>query len=222
MYYPLFWKRYPHNYTIIADNRESYEGNDEKTTARELYLAKARHKLFEVIHYCLTSYECRFQQISRYHAWPNDQIPPVCESCDNCIKREREKNKVKQTDARLEILDMLHVIDELCKRNDKLITPADVVDIFSCSDNERIRDRELKLPNICNRPKPKILHTKDLVKLALSDLVCRGLVKQTILLEIRKNTTYLTCSVVIEGVMESANSLAQTETWLYWTTKLKI
>ena len=197
----------------------STESDDEKTLDRELYLAKARHELFEVMHYCLTLYECRFQLVSRYHAWPNDPIPPECNSCDNCIRR-REDN-VMRVDAKLEILEMLEIVTVLCENNDKQITPVDVVEVFGCSTGARLRNRELNSLELVNHPKPQILHTKPLAKLALANLVCRGHVKQTIWLERKANKTYLTSSMLIEGVTENANSLAENETWSYWTKKNK-
>jgi hypothetical protein len=129
------------------------------------------------------------------------------------------KDKAKQVDAQSEILDLLNVVEVLCKNNDKLIVPLDVLEVFGCSKNARLRSRGLTLSELDGRPKPKILNTKALAELGLCDLVCRGLVKQTILLERKSNTAYLTCSIVVEGVTENASSLAQKETWIYWTKK---
>ena len=126
-----------------------------------------------------------------------------------------------RVDAKLEILEMLEIVTVLCENNDKQITPVDVVEVFGCSTGARLRNRELNSLELVNRPKPQILRTKPLAELALADLVCRGFVKQTIWLERKANKTYLTSSMLIEGVTENANSLAENETWSYWTKKNK-
>ncbi|CAG8763194.1 44450_t:CDS:10, partial [Gigaspora margarita] len=79
------------NYAIIADNQESNEDNDKQTTQRESYLAEAQLKLFEVIYY-----------------YP---ISPVCNSCNNCIKRENDDPI--QVDVKAEILKLLEVVTKL-------------------------------------------------------------------------------------------------------------
>ncbi|CAG8772343.1 25303_t:CDS:2, partial [Gigaspora margarita] len=125
--------------------------------------------------------------VSQYYAWSQDPIAPNCNSCDNCIKHA--EGGVKQIDVLTNILDLLNVVEILCKNNDKLIIPLDVV--------ERV-----ELLDLVNRKKLILLHTKASAELALADLVCCKLVKQTILLEKKANTTYQTCNIVIEEVME--------------------
>ncbi|CAG8774144.1 45294_t:CDS:10, partial [Gigaspora margarita] len=182
------------NYAIIADNRMSNEDdednydNNEQTAIRRLYLNKAEFQLFEVMYYCRTFYECRFQQISRYYLLPDDPIPPECGSCDNCLNRADDSASLQ--DAKIDILDMLNVISLLCDNNNKIV-PSDVVD-------------------------PTVLNTKPLAELALADLVRRGFVKQTILLNKKANTAHLTCTIVIEGTTENVNQLLQTNNWSYW------
>ncbi|RIB18047.1 hypothetical protein C2G38_2185668 [Gigaspora rosea] len=132
------------NYTMIADNRERYyffinpicsnEDNNEQTTQQERYLAEARLKLFEVIYYCITPYECQFQLVSQYHAWSTDSISPI--------------------------LNLLEIVTQLYENNDKQITLLDVVDIFTHTKNAQIQDRKLDLKDLSNRSKPKYLCTK--------------------------------------------------------------
>ncbi|CAG8437384.1 9281_t:CDS:10 [Scutellospora calospora] len=132
--------------------------------------------------------------------------------------RERHSDdKVQQTDVKLEILELIKVVKLLYENNDKPIIPLDIVEIFCCLDNERLRDRKLKL--IDNHPKPKHLCIKVLAKLALMDLVHHGLIKQTILLKRKTNKNYLISSIIIEGVADNAESLAQKEMWSYWLKK---
>ncbi|CAG8835764.1 19283_t:CDS:2, partial [Gigaspora margarita] len=161
------------NYAIIADDRMSDEDN-EQTASQKLYLSKAQFQLFEVMYYCLTFYECRFQQISKYYQLPNDPIPPDCGLCDNCLNHANDCASLK--DAKIDILDMLNVISLLCDNNSKII-PSDVVDIFCLAKNAHLQ--------------------------TLADLVRRGLVKQTILLSKKANTAHLTCTLVIEGTTEN-------------------
>ncbi|RIB12759.1 hypothetical protein C2G38_2199795 [Gigaspora rosea] len=202
----LYTKKDIHtNYIIIADNKESEEGYDKKTNTQELYLAEARQKLFEVIYYCNTSYECRLQLMSRYHQWPGDPIPEDCNHCDNCIRRLDDN--VQKTDIKLEILELIRVVKLLCENNDKLIVPLDIVEIFCCLDNERIRDQ--KLNPIDDHQKPKHLCIKALAELALMDLVRRDLVKQTILLERKTNKNYLTFSIIVEAQARAEKRLTK-------------
>ncbi|CAG8689171.1 24845_t:CDS:10 [Gigaspora margarita] len=109
-----------------------------------------------------------------------DLIPLVCNSCDNCVRRI--ESSVKQADAKEEILDMLKVVEALCEKNDKLIIPLDVIEVFGFSKNKQLQNRKLNL-ELNNCKKLKVLNTKVLAELALADLICRGLVKQNILLE---------------------------------------
>ncbi|CAG8769607.1 46316_t:CDS:10, partial [Gigaspora margarita] len=69
-----------------------------------------------------------------------------------------------------------------------------------------LKDRNLNLSDL-SREKPRVLTTKLLAELALTDLVRRGLVKQTIWLERKANTAYLTCNLVIDGTTEDVNQL---------------
>ncbi|CAG8800053.1 10425_t:CDS:2, partial [Gigaspora margarita] len=175
---------------------------------------KSRHKLFEVIYYCLTTYECQFQLISQYHIWPEDPIPQPCNSCDNCAMHAKDKVELK--DIKTEILDLLKVVEVLCENNDKPIVPLDIIDIFCLLNNTRLKSRKLKLMELFNQQKPKLLHIKFLAKLALADLACHSFVNQTIWLEQKTSTAYLTSTIIIQSIVEDASSLVQEKTWLYW------
>ncbi|CAG8806788.1 41393_t:CDS:10, partial [Gigaspora margarita] len=192
------------NYTIITGDRESNENNDKNTFDRELYLAKAQHELFEIRYYCLILYECRFQLVSRYPAWPNDSIPPECKLYNNCIRHE--KDNVAFFNTQLDILELLQIITLLCENNTKQIIPLDVVEVFGCSKGARLQGRGLNLLDLLDCKKPKLLNTRALAELALANLVCRGFVKQRIWLERKTNKNYLMSSVMIEGVVKNADS----------------
>ncbi|CAG8649667.1 3110_t:CDS:2 [Gigaspora margarita] len=129
-------------------------------------------------------------------------------------KRRYREDKVKQEDVLMDILDMVNVINMLYENNDKPIILVDIVDVFCCSNNVRLHNKKLTLLDLDKHSKPSFLRTKPLAKLALADLVCHKLVKQTILFEKKTNSAHFTCSVVIEGVVEDMVVLATAKTWL--------
>ncbi|CAG8699744.1 16008_t:CDS:2, partial [Gigaspora margarita] len=191
------------NYAIIADDRMSDEDN-EQTASQKLYLSKAQFQLFEVMYYCLTFYECQFQQISNYYQLPNDPIPPDCSLYDNCLNYANDCASLK--DTKIDILDMLNMILLLCDNNSKIV-PSDVVNIFCLAKNAHLQSKKLNVLDLYSRKKPTVLNTKLLAELALADLVRCGLVKQTILLSKKANTAYLTCTLVIEGTTENGTHI---------------
>ncbi|CAG8764961.1 10995_t:CDS:10, partial [Gigaspora margarita] len=166
-----------------------------------------------VILYSGKDIHTNYAQVSQYYAWEGDPIPPICNLCDNCVRRGDDK--VKQEDVLMDILDMLNVIKMLYENNDKPIIPKDIVDVFCCSNNARFYNKKLNLLDLDKCPKPSSLRTRLLAELALADLVHLKLVKQTILFKTKTNSAHFTCSVVIEGVVEDAIVLATAKIWLY-------
>ncbi|CAI2186131.1 14462_t:CDS:2 [Funneliformis geosporum] len=79
--------------------------------------------------------------------------PPICEKCDNCIKRIA--NKPKLFDGKEKIMKLLEAIEFLTQKEQQ-ISPDDIVDIF--------------------RGGKTVLKTKELVQFALADLVVHSLV----------------------------------------------
>ncbi|CAG8782545.1 15179_t:CDS:1, partial [Gigaspora rosea] len=79
--------------------------------------------------------------------------------------------------------------------------------------NAQYQNKKLNLLGLDNREEPEILNIKILAGLALADLVRRDIIKQSILLE---KKVHLTCNLVIEGIVEGASSLVQTNSWMYW------
>ncbi|CAB4420814.1 unnamed protein product [Rhizophagus irregularis] len=71
----------------------------------------AAKKIFKVIYYCNSGYECHQQLIWQYQAWPNEEKPPVCEICDNCINRITDKPRL--IDGKEEIIKLLEVVEYL-------------------------------------------------------------------------------------------------------------
>ncbi|CAG8854210.1 30231_t:CDS:2, partial [Gigaspora margarita] len=98
-----------------------------------------------------------------------DPVPQPCNFCDNCAMHIKDKVKLK--DIKTEILDLLKVVEVLGKNNDKPIVSLDIIDL---------------------------LHTKALAKLALADLVRHRFVNQTIWLEQKTSTAYLTSTIIVQ------------------------
>ncbi|PKY49325.1 hypothetical protein RhiirA4_465269 [Rhizophagus irregularis] len=145
-------------------------------------LERAAKKIFEVIYYCNSGYECRQQLIWQYQAWPNEEKPPVCEICDNCINR---------------ITDKPRLIDG--------------------GKTAKIKQKNWNTLPVYPTEKRKVLKTKDLVQFALTDLVVRGLVQETIIL--RKpfeGSKILSSSIVVVGVVPGAQANANVQTWHYF------
>ncbi|CAG8672420.1 7203_t:CDS:1, partial [Scutellospora calospora] len=146
---------------------------------------------------------------------PEEPILLFCDSCNNCLKH-KDNGVGELVDVKIEIFDILKIVETLYKNNDKIIVLIDIVDIFVLAENKQLRSKKLNLLDLANYYKPKILNTEVLVKSVLADLVCYSLVKQFILLDKKANTDYLTCNLVIEKTAKSTNLLVQKNTWLYW------
>ncbi|CAG8538925.1 11763_t:CDS:10, partial [Scutellospora calospora] len=164
------------NYSVIANNKESNEDYDEQTATRELYLAKARHKLFELV--------------SQYHTWPSDLVPPTCNSCDNCIRRV--KDNVKQDNALTDILDLLNVVKVLCENNNKAIIPLDVVEVFCCLNNARLQTELALADLVCHNfvKQSILLERKTSTAYLICSVVIEGIIKKADLLVLTKTWLY--------------------------------
>ncbi|CAG8779787.1 7686_t:CDS:2, partial [Gigaspora margarita] len=92
------------------------------------------------------------------------------------IKEKILESGVKQADTKEEILDMLKVVEALYKKNDKLIIPLGMIEVFSFLKNKQLQNKKLNL-ELDNHKTAKVLNTKVLVELALANLVCFSLVK---------------------------------------------
>ncbi|CAG8768909.1 1740_t:CDS:10, partial [Gigaspora margarita] len=139
-----------------------------------------------------------------------DPISQPCNSCNNCAMHAKDKVELK--DVKTEILNLLKVVEVLCENNNKPIVSLDIIDIFCLLNNTQLKSRKLKLMELFNWQKPKLLHSKFLAKLALADLVRYGFVNQTIWLEQKTSTAYLTSTIIIQDIVEDASSLVQEKT----------
>ncbi|CAG8715930.1 16044_t:CDS:2 [Cetraspora pellucida] len=200
------------NYSILTQDQEK----DIMSVSNDQKLKNIQQKLFEVTNYCIDIYRCRFQTITNYHAWPNDPVLLSCNIYDNCKRRNKEKPK--KIDASEEIIELLNLVEKLTCQYSGEVIPLNIIEMFSLADNARLRKRGYKeLIGERTSQKPKILKNKELVTLALSDLVVRGLVRQEIILRHPSPmAAYLTCTVVVHRINEGAKEKVQIEKWMYW------
>ncbi|RIA85085.1 hypothetical protein C1645_831336 [Glomus cerebriforme] len=89
----------------------------------------------------------------------NENKPPVCNKCDNCIKRIA--NKLKLLDGKEEIMKLLEVIEFLTQ--EEQISPEDVVDIFKGGKMMKIKQKKWDTLPVYPTEKRKVLKTKELV-----------------------------------------------------------
>ncbi|CAG8563633.1 10647_t:CDS:1, partial [Scutellospora calospora] len=65
---------------------------------------------------------------------PEEPIPLFCDLCDNCLKHKSDSVD-ELVDVKIEIFDMLKIVEALCKNNDKIIVSIDIVDVFVLAEN---------------------------------------------------------------------------------------
>src|SRR5437588_2672540 len=85
-----------------------------ETNKRQKYLAKAREKIFEVIHFCEEQYICREYMLAKYFAWNGDILNPPCGYCDNCLQVRAEP--VRKTDVKADAIRMVEVVEEVVNK----------------------------------------------------------------------------------------------------------
>ncbi|RIB25877.1 hypothetical protein C2G38_2164840 [Gigaspora rosea] len=180
-------------------------------------------ELFNVVMFCATQYDCRQQFLCKY-LWP-ELLSSYYEynSCDNCQKKNKENPQL--TNASSEILEMLEVVEALTQNSLIEISPDDVIDVFSRSNTNKIRknkynkltlQRESREVKLYEERSPTILVPKETARLALNDLVYKGLVKQEIRLQKSKIIQYLSCNIVMVGISENVKQQVEKMCWEYW------
>ncbi|PKC62659.1 hypothetical protein RhiirA1_464851 [Rhizophagus irregularis] len=154
--------------------------------------------------------------INKLEPWPNEEKPPVCKICDNCINRITDKPRL--IDGKEEIIKLLEVVEYLTQEMGEQICPDDVIiDVFRGGKTAKIKQKNWNTLPVYPAEKRKVLKTKDLVQFALTDLVVRGLVQETIIL--RKpfeGSKILSSSIVVVGVVPGAQANANVQTWHYF------
>ncbi|CAG8653374.1 3454_t:CDS:2, partial [Dentiscutata erythropus] len=151
-------------------------------------------------------------------AWSGDEKPSECTKCDNCQYHIKDKPTIRNITPDIE--ELLHVIEILTTTYDRQIIPADVIGVFKKSNTARIRkfryqqlEEFYDQQDIKKSSKLKLLSTAELAEFALQDLVRRGLVLQDIILSRPHETGYMSCTLVIEGLSDSAKEIVKAQEW---------
>ena len=127
----------------------------------------------------------------------------------------RIANKPKLLDGKEEIMKLLEVVEFLTQ--EEPISPEDVVDVFRGGKTMKIKQKKWDTLPVYPTEKRKVLKTKELVQIALADLVVRGLVQEKIILQKPfEGGTSLSSSIVIIGVIQGAQANANMQTWQYF------
>ncbi|RIA83322.1 hypothetical protein C1645_880575 [Glomus cerebriforme] len=69
----------------------------------------------------------------------NEQKPPTCEICDNCINQITDKPKL--LDSKEEIIKLLKVVEYLTQETGEQIGPDDVIDVFRGGKTAKIKQK---------------------------------------------------------------------------------
>ncbi|CAG8675130.1 5790_t:CDS:1, partial [Ambispora gerdemannii] len=186
--------------------------DDEEIRHEEL--VEKQKRIWEVVFYCESMYDCRRISLAAYHAWENDVLPPSCSNCDNCILRI--KDNAESYNVKDSAIKMLEIAKELVKFRNVMISRKDIIEIFSQSKSANIRFKEL---DIYKEQRKKLL-TIDEAKHLFDDLVIRNLILVNIQMKRQTPTcNHLTFSFPVIGVVEGANARAEMENWLYLIKK---
>ena len=122
-------------------NNNSFEANK-----RQVYLARAREKIFEVVHFCEEQYICREYMLAKYFAWNGDIINPPCGRCDNCTRVQAES--VRKINVESDTIRMVEVVKEVMNKlheTGKIISPKDIIQVYyhlKC-DNEELTSMKI-------------------------------------------------------------------------------
>ncbi|CAG8742745.1 7258_t:CDS:2, partial [Gigaspora rosea] len=192
----------------------------EITEADQIYLSKKKDT-FEMLFFCATKYECRMKALVKYHAWSGDEEPNECAKCDNCNHRIKDNPIIRNVTP--DIKELLRVVEVLTTTYDHQIIPADIIGVFRRSNAARMKklgyqqlEEFYDQQNIKKSKKPKLLSTVELAEFALQDLLKRGLVLQDIILSRPHGTEYMSCTLVIEGLVDGAKEIVKAQEWKYW------
>ncbi|RHZ67401.1 hypothetical protein Glove_301g3 [Diversispora epigaea] len=168
-----------------------------------------------LLYYCNSQYECCQQLIWKYQAWPNEESPPICEKCDNCVNRIAKKPKL--IDGKEEIIKLLEVVEFLTQQRDEQIGLDDIIDVFRGGKTAKVKQKKWDTLPVYPTEKRKVLKTKELVSFALLDLVVRGLVQEKIILR-RPNegNLGLSSSIIVVGIVQGVQANVNMHTWQYF------
>ncbi|CAB5179534.1 unnamed protein product [Rhizophagus irregularis] len=192
--------------------RESDFINNE-SIERTQYLNKGQEKIFEMVTYCESIYECRAQQLAAYHSWQSDSQIPRCTKCDCCKnyfkdlpKSENIKNDV------IHLLKVITAVTEFLGMKNQLTSPLDIVHVFAKANNNNIKEKQLGSLPIYNQNYNKTLRRFEDILRLLDKLIVKELVKVRVDLKKANTSTssiQLTCKVIIKGITENAMEIAK-------------
>ena len=121
-----------------------FTNNESTSIERMQYLNKGQKKLFEMVTYCESIYECCVQQLAAYHSWQSDSQIPRCTKCDCCKnyfkdlpKSENIKNDV------IHLLKVITAVTEFLEMKNQLTSPLDIVHVFAKASNNNIKEKQL-------------------------------------------------------------------------------
>ncbi|CAB5216519.1 unnamed protein product, partial [Rhizophagus irregularis] len=166
-------------YTIITGGRESdFDNNESTSLERTQYLNKGQRKIFEMVTYCESIYECRAQQLAAYHSWQSDSKIPRCTKCDCCInyfkdlpKSENIKNDV------IHLLKVIIAVTEFLGMRNQLTLPIDIIHVFAKANNNNIKEKQLSSLPIYKQDYNKTLRRFEDISRLLDNLIIKNLVK---------------------------------------------
>ncbi|CAB5353409.1 unnamed protein product [Rhizophagus irregularis] len=171
-------------YTIITGGRESdFDNNESTSLERTQYLNKGQRKIFEMVTYCESIYECRAQQLAAYHSWQSDSKIPRCTKCDCCInyfkdlpKSENIKNDV------IHLLKVIIAVTEFLGMRNQLTLPIDIIHVFAKANNNNIKEKQLSSLPIYKQDYNKTLRRFEDISRLLDNLIIKNLVKDSVIL----------------------------------------
>ena len=135
-----------------------------------------------------TIYKCR-QQLAycKYH-WEGNSDIPICNRCDNCLKRQHDN--VILVDLKNEVLIMINIVKILListstGESKNKVSADDVVDVFMGGNNKNIRANSLNTIDEFGRGKKTNIKTRDIAFHLLDKIILNGLVKRRIIVKHR-------------------------------------
>ncbi|CAG8624534.1 2346_t:CDS:2 [Ambispora gerdemannii] len=193
-------------YNIVAGERESLTDITTKgEEMRQVYLMECQKKIWEIIFFCETKYECRQNALTQYHNWKtplleiqSSTIESSCGKCDVCQLRAKEKLIVK--DMKMPALKLLNVVEVITGLGSNIIIAKDVVDIFCKSKSALPKYKELEIYRKEQDAEVKL--TNDEAKRLFNDLVIRGMILTDIILQRGKTAGVFSWTFPVLGVSD--------------------
>ncbi|RHZ43628.1 hypothetical protein Glove_960g2 [Diversispora epigaea] len=197
---------------IYSDGLSNEENEEIQNIEHNKYLSKAKQKIWEVLFYCSSIYQCRKKIIIDYFAWPEDSSSNECNICDNCLRRINDKPV--QIDVQTDVKKILEIVETVTSQKQQ-ITRNNIIDIFRQSQAKEVKNQFGELPVYLEKFSRKT-KTKEDAFLLLDDMILRDLIKENIILTKLASTQTLICSVFILGITDEAITKTYIENWKYF------